>query len=128
MIQRGGQMVLRVLENVKQVTIRPIIEQFVKPGTLVNTDEYDIYGQLPEWGYGHKTVCHSHGEYARAGRGRRRVSRSSREHDGGSVVVIAELASTSPRNFAGTPASLHRIFPVCSQCAPAGQLAAPIPR
>jgi len=65
MIERGGQVVLRVLENVQQATIKPILEKFIKPGTLVNTDEYDIYGRLMEWGYEHKTVCHSHGEYAR---------------------------------------------------------------
>jgi len=65
MIQRGGRLVMRVLDNVRQVTIQPIIEKFIKPGTLVNTDEYDIYGRLTEWGYEHKTVCHSHGEYAR---------------------------------------------------------------
>jgi len=44
MIQRGGRLVMRVLDNVRQVTIQPIIEKFIKPGTLVNTDEYDIYG------------------------------------------------------------------------------------
>jgi len=65
MIERGGQVVLRMLENVQQSTIKPIMEKFIKPGTLVNTDEYDIYGRLTEWGYGHKTVCHSCGEYAR---------------------------------------------------------------
>ena len=56
MIQRGGQVVLRVLDNVRQVTIQPIIEKFIKPGTLVNTDEYDIYCRLTDWGYEHKTV------------------------------------------------------------------------
>jgi len=65
MIQRGGRLVMRVLDNVRQVTIQPIIEKFIQPGTLVNTDEYDIYCRLAEWGYEHKTVCHSHGEYAR---------------------------------------------------------------
>ena len=65
MIQRGGQVVLRVLENVQQKTIKPIMEKFIKAGSLVNTDEYDIYGRLVEWGYEHKTVCHSRGEYAR---------------------------------------------------------------
>src|SRR4051794_22069976 len=34
-------------------------------GTLIHTDEYDIYARLENWGYGHKTVCHAHGEYAR---------------------------------------------------------------
>jgi len=62
MIQRGGQVVLRVLDNVRQTTIQPIIEKFIKPGTLVNTDEYCIYDRLSEWGYEHKTVCHSLGE------------------------------------------------------------------
>lgn len=65
MIQRAGQVVLRVLDNVRQGTIKPLIEQFIAPGTFVNTDEYDIYGRLAEWGYEHKTVCHSRGEYAR---------------------------------------------------------------
>ena len=50
MIQRGGQVVLRMLENVQQTTIQPIIEKFIKPGTLINTDEYNIYSRLVEWG------------------------------------------------------------------------------
>ena len=65
MIERGGRVVLRVLENVKQKTIRPLIEAFVATGTQVYTDEYNIYARLSEWGYGHKTVCHGAGEYAR---------------------------------------------------------------
>jgi transposase-like protein len=65
MIERGGRVVLRMLANVKQKTIRPLIEQFVAPGTQIYTDEYTIYARLPEWGYGHKTVCHGRGEYAR---------------------------------------------------------------
>jgi transposase len=57
--------ILHMLPNVRQATIKPIIAQAVAPGTLINTDEYDIYARLPAWGYGHKTVCHAHGEYAR---------------------------------------------------------------
>jgi len=49
MIQRGGEVVIQMLENVKQQTILP--------GTMVYTDEYDIYNRLQEWGYEHKTVC-----------------------------------------------------------------------
>jgi transposase-like protein len=37
----------------------------VTPGTLIHTDEYDIYARLPAWGYLHKTLCHARGEYAR---------------------------------------------------------------
>ena len=54
-----------MLANVQQATIKPVITAAVAPGTLVHTDEYAIYARLPAWGYGHKTVCHGAGEYAR---------------------------------------------------------------
>ncbi len=54
-----------MLANVQQTTIKPIISAAVTPDTLVHTDEYSIYARLPAWGYGHKTVCHARGEYAR---------------------------------------------------------------
>ena len=65
MIQRGGEVVLHMLANVQQVTIQPIITATVAAGTLIHTDEYDVYARLEVWGYGHKTVCHARGEYAR---------------------------------------------------------------
>ena len=58
-------MVVRMLANVQQTTIRPVIEATVARGALVHTDEYDVYARLETWGYGHKTVCHTRGEYAR---------------------------------------------------------------
>ena len=54
-----------MLADVRQVTIRPVIEATVARGTLVHTDEYDVHARLGAWGYGHKTVCHGRGEYAR---------------------------------------------------------------
>ena len=65
MIARGGQMVIRMLANVQQKTIGPILQQTIAAGTCVYTDEYDIYDRLVDWGYEHHTVCHSKGEYAR---------------------------------------------------------------
>ena len=65
MIRRGGQVVIRMLADVRQATIGPSIERTIAKGTLVYTDEYDIYSRLAEWGYGHETVCHAKGEYAR---------------------------------------------------------------
>lgn len=65
MIQRGGQVVIRMLADVKQTTIGPLIRRTIAPGTLISTDEYTIYARLPEGGYGHETVCHAAGEYAR---------------------------------------------------------------
>src|SRR5689334_6294062 len=65
LIQRDGQVVLRMLPNVKQKTIKPVITTVVAKDTMIYTDEYSIYARLPMWGYRHKTVCHSRGEYAR---------------------------------------------------------------
>ena len=58
-------MVIRMLANVRQATIEPLIRQTVQAGTLVYTDEYSIYARLQEWGYVHKSVNHGRGEYAR---------------------------------------------------------------
>jgi transposase len=59
MVERGGALHLLV----RQATIKPLILGSVALGSLINTDEYAIYGRLPEWG--HKTVHHGRGEYAR---------------------------------------------------------------
>ncbi|WP_146101913.1 transposase, partial [Rhodopila globiformis] len=47
LIQRGGQVILHMLPSMQQATIKPIITEAVAPGTLINTDEYDIYARLP---------------------------------------------------------------------------------
>jgi transposase-like protein len=65
MIQRGGDVIIRMLENVQQMTIKPLIQAAIAPGTCVYTDEYDIYSRLDQWGYEHKSVCHGRNEYAR---------------------------------------------------------------
>ena len=62
MIQRGGDVVIKMLPNVQPQTSKPILTATISPGTKVMTDEDDIYAKLPAWGYGHKTVCHSKGE------------------------------------------------------------------
>jgi transposase-like protein len=65
MIGRGGQVVIRMLADVKQVTIGPLIKATIGRGSVVYTDEYDIYARLAQWGYTHHTVCHAAGEFAR---------------------------------------------------------------
>ncbi len=64
-MERGGQVVIRMLSDVKQQTIKPLLTQTIAPGSTLMTDEYDIYSQLIEWGYQHQTVCHGKGEFAR---------------------------------------------------------------
>jgi transposase len=65
MIQRTGEIAIRMLADVQQATIGPLIRGTIAPGSTVYTDEYDIYHRLPEWGYTHRTVCHATGEFAR---------------------------------------------------------------
>jgi transposase len=65
MLQRTGEVVIRMLEHVQQATIEPLMRRTIAPGTVVYTDEYDIYARLSEWGYTHQTVCHAAGELAR---------------------------------------------------------------
>ncbi len=62
-VQRGGEIAIKMLANVKQATLEPLIMASVAKGALIYTDEYDIYARLPKWGYGHKAVCHADGEY-----------------------------------------------------------------
>ena len=64
-IQRNGNLIIEMFPNVQQVTIKPFITENIEKETLIYTDEYNIYSRLVEWGYQHKTVCHSKGEYAR---------------------------------------------------------------
>jgi transposase-like protein len=57
LIQRNGQVVLRMLPDVKQKTIKPIIDAVVAKGTMIYTDEYAIYTRLPVWGYQHNVTA-----------------------------------------------------------------------
>lgn len=65
MIQRGGDVVMRMLANVQQGTMKPLIQATMVLGTCVYTDADDIDSRLEQWGDEQESVCHSKGEYAR---------------------------------------------------------------
>ena len=65
MLQRTGEVMIRMLADVQRATIEPLIRGAIAVGSVVHTDEYAIYNKLTEWGYEHRTVCHAEGEYAR---------------------------------------------------------------
>jgi transposase-like protein len=65
MVQRNGQVVIKMLANVQQKTIRLLIKATIQTGATLYTDEYTIYGRLEQWGYTHQSVNHSLGAYAR---------------------------------------------------------------
>jgi hypothetical protein len=63
--KRGGQLVIRILADVKQRTISPLIKSAIAPGAEDKTAGYDIYSRLSAWGYTHRTACHADGAFAR---------------------------------------------------------------
>ena len=65
LIQRGGQVVLQMLPNVQQATIKPVITHAVAPGALFIPMNTTSMPDFQPGVTGHKTVCHAHGEYAR---------------------------------------------------------------
>ena len=113
MIQRTGAVVIRMLADVRQKTIGPLIKATIAPGSTVYTDEYDIYHRLPEWGYAHRTVCHASGEFARDddGDGFCEVHVNTR----GVLVAAAELAPAAAADLAGAVAVVPGVLRVRAQ-------------
>jgi transposase-like protein len=64
-VNRGTKLIhLSVCKNVQMDVIKPIIQRVIDTCSSIYTDEYCIYSRLFEWGYTHKTVCHSRYEFA----------------------------------------------------------------
>lgn len=63
MLQRHGEVMVKVVPDVKRSTLHPLIEANVKPGTSVHADELKSYDGLEKKGYYPKRVNHDAGEY-----------------------------------------------------------------
>lgn len=59
MVQRGGEIITRVVPNVSRASLEPHILANVKPGATISTDELHSYGRLSDQGYDHGAVNHS---------------------------------------------------------------------
>jgi transposase-like protein len=119
MMQRGGQVVINLLANVKQKTIEPLIKDTIMPGTLVYTDEYRIYARLDVWGYDHKSVNHGRGEYARDEDGDGLCEVHVNTMEGFWSLLrsgVAELAAPPSGHFTRKTSALPRVLRVCAQC------------
>ena len=66
MLEKGGELVTRVVKDTKKVTMLPHIQSIVLPGTEVHTDEKSSYRSLHNLGFTHKKVNHSVHEYVSA--------------------------------------------------------------
>eukprot|EP01013_Petalomonas_cantuscygni_P040208 TRINITY_DN7202_c0_g1_i1.p1 TRINITY_DN7202_c0_g1~~TRINITY_DN7202_c0_g1_i1.p1 ORF type:complete len:309 (-),score=13.80 TRINITY_DN7202_c0_g1_i1:351-1232(-) len=66
MKQRKGNVITRVVENRWSLTLMKQVMEHVLPHTEIHTDELTAYGglgKIPNKGYWHKTVNHSHKKY-----------------------------------------------------------------
>ena len=63
MLERDGDVMAKVVPNVRMKTLQPIIEENVVAGSTVHTDELKSYNGLSKAGFEHETVNHSAGEY-----------------------------------------------------------------
>ena len=59
-IERGTtKLFMVVVEDRSADTLIPIIQRFIRPGTLIISDEWHAYSTLSSLGYQHQTVNHS---------------------------------------------------------------------
>ena len=65
MMQRGGQVVINLLANVKQKTIEPFIKDTIVSRYTGLYRRVQHLCPLAVWGYDHKSVNHGRGEFAR---------------------------------------------------------------
>jgi transposase len=63
MMQRDGEIVAKVVPNVRRATLQPLVEAHVAPGGELHTDEFLSYAGLHAKGYVHRTVNHNAGEH-----------------------------------------------------------------
>jgi transposase len=65
MLERKGDVMTRVVENVRRATLEPHILANVKLGSTVSTDELKSYAKLARLGYDHGAVNHAAEEWVR---------------------------------------------------------------
>jgi len=63
MLEKDGDVMTKVVPNVKAKTLKPIIKENVKKGSEVQSDELRSYQCLTKEGYSHNTVNHSQEQY-----------------------------------------------------------------
>lgn len=64
MLEKGGELIARVVPNRREHNMRPVIQGFVLPGSTVHTDHGPSFQNLSECGYKHERVNHKIGQYA----------------------------------------------------------------
>jgi transposase-like protein len=65
MVERGGDLITKVVQRTNRATIEPIIERHVAKGSVMSTDEWVAYDRLNNMGFVHGRVNHGTGEWVR---------------------------------------------------------------
>ncbi len=65
MVQRGGNVMTKVIPNARITTVMPIIKENVEDGTRVSTDQAHAYQRMNRIGYKHEWVNHASKEWVR---------------------------------------------------------------
>lgn len=96
LIERGGDIVLEVVENQKSTTLVPKIHEHVRAGTEIHTDELRSYQMFhgSRTKYTHKTVNHGENEYVGL--------------DGETTNAIESFFSHLKRSIKGTHTSVSK--------------------
>lgn len=63
MMEKNGNVMTKIVDNVKAKTLHPLIESNIEKGSEIQTDELRSYQGLDKKGFKHKTVNHGSGEY-----------------------------------------------------------------
>ena len=63
MVEEGGKVIMKKVEDRKRKTLLPIIEKYVDKGAHITTDELPSYKVIGVNGYTHSTVNHNKEEY-----------------------------------------------------------------
>ena len=66
MLERGGELVTRVVTTRRREPTTALIQSQVLPGTTICTDEFGSYRHLDACGFDHKRVTHKAGQYVTA--------------------------------------------------------------
>lgn len=78
----SGLIRAKTVDNVNQQTVHKFLRKNVKPGTEVHTDDANVYDNLEEQGFEHKSVKHSAGDARATLRQRRqRTTHSNISHE-----------------------------------------------
>jgi transposase-like protein len=65
MVERGGDVVTKIIPNVRKHNLLPVVAANVRLGSSVHTDQNHSYRNLPAMGYAHDCVNHNRDEWVR---------------------------------------------------------------